>query len=259
MKPPLRQRTRLFLVILAVGLAAPSDGAIAAKAYRRIPAIPGAPPPATLSEFIARLRTAVEARDRAPILASVSDRFQCLRDFGGVCNGRMTPREKLSAITGLASGAAGEPMTAGFAVLARLLKAGHYALTTAHGATKKPLLCGPSVPKFDEKIIAKIDRELFGGDGQSFRFEWLAIPGERVAVHGKPSPAAAVVDTLSLEVVHADVTVAGTDGWFAVDLPSGAKFHVRDSDVVPLLPEQLCFTKHPSRGWRISAFVGGGD
>jgi hypothetical protein len=63
----------------------------------------------------------------------------------------------------------------------------------------------------------------------------------------------------SHELVHVDATVSGPEGWIAVDLPSGAKGHLRASNATHLLPEQLCFAVVSSIGWQISAFVGGGN
>jgi hypothetical protein len=229
------------------------------KAYRDIPVKFGEPLPATLSQFLVKLREATEAGNASLIFESVAENFHCLRDFGGVCDEHMTPREKFAAITGIRSGSAGDRNQTSLTALRRLLEAKYYALTTGHDATKTALLCGPAAPEFDKKLLAEIDKKIFGGDEESFWFEWVAVDGENVPVHSKPEATSPVLETLSLEMVHVDGETGSSDGWIAIDLPSGARGYVRETEVVTLLPEQLCFGEHPSAGWQISGFVGGGD
>jgi hypothetical protein len=251
---------KLLSLVLTVGLAAIAVGAAAeSKVYQRVAATPGEPPPASLSEFLAKLNQAVEAGDVSVIVASVSDDFQCLKDHGGDCDEGMNASEKFSAISGVSPEAGGDSNATALAALRRLLAVKQYALTTAHGAANAPLLCGPAVPKFDEKLIASTEQKVFGGDGEAFWFEWVAVTGESVPVHGKPSADAPALEKLSRELVRADTTVPRSDGWIAVDLPSGTRGYVREADVIELLPRQLCFTQQPSGAWQISAFVGGGD
>jgi len=257
MTPSSRPRPYLRAAVIAVAIAAMSGHATAdEKIYKRIPVTPGTPAPSTLSQFLAKLQRAAETGDASVILGSVSKDLRCLRDFGGVCNERMTARDKFSAMTGVIAKPAGSGQNDALVALRQLLNAQRFESTTAHGATS-PILCGPAVPKFDQNLVAST-KKVFGPDDDVW-FNWLAVEGQEVAAYSKPSPSSSIVAKLSQELVHVDATGSDPDGWIAVDLPSGAKGHLRAADVSTLLPEQLCFTTVPSVGWQISAFVGGGD
>jgi hypothetical protein len=243
--------SRAALALMA-GLAMAVNGSATAAEYRRIPVQLGEPAVPELAERIAKLRDAMKSGDVNFVLHSVADDFQCVRDFGGMCNESMTVHEKFAAAVRLKQVAG----NTNFGLMEQLLNARFFARTTALGELKSPLLCAPAVPRFDEEHLARVDTELFKGGDATYWFTWVAIEGNDISAYAKPDRSSPRMGTLSRELVHLDHVAQ--DGWLSIDLTTGKKAYVRSEDVTVLLPAQLCYTRN-TIGWQISAFVGGGD
>lgn len=245
--------TLMFVIAYAAGLVTIGEGHAKAGEYKRIPVQIGQPASPELATLIDKLQRAVKSGDATFIMKSVSDDFRCVRDFGGICSNHMTGREKFATALGL-------NLTTGKADLRsldKLLDAKLFAKSNALGELEVPLTCAPALPLFDRERLKQIDTELFQGDGETYWFNWVAVEGQGIAAVAKPNRSSARIGNLSRELIHVR---RNSDGeWLNVDLPSGSRAYVRSADVTYLLPAQLCYACHPSKGWQISAFVGGGD
>lgn len=118
----------------------------------------------------------------------------------------------------------------------------------------KGIVCAPASPTFADKDFQQLIEST-----KSDPSEWVypATPG--LEVHAKNDAGSPVVEKLGLILVRGLPDEQGGAGdWARVATPSGKTGFVPASAVVPLVNEQLCYSKDAG-GWHIAGYAGGGE
>jgi len=187
----------------------------------------------TFAAFRRQLLAAVRRRDTRFVMSVVDPRIQ--NDFGGGAgiadfrrHWRLDHPER-------------SPL---WSTLDRILRLGG-----SFTSRRRREFCAPYIfTKFPERL-----------DG----FSYQVITGKNVPVRQEPRSEAAVVTTLSYEIVKvpdaqpiAEKTATGTRNWIRIVAPNGRRAYVDAASIWSPVGYRACFTKRGG-GWRMTALIEG--
>lgn len=208
-----------------------------------------------LTDFLTSLRTTVEKRDEAGLIATVAPKIFWDRDFGGNfdenASGEANFRNAMQiGITDILP----EYVDDGWKRLALLLVPGKFSTEADFpGAYCTPVFPALTDAAAAEPTFAKVD---MGEEG--WRLQWGYVEGKAEA-RDKPAADGVVVATVENEAVPVySWGIEENIEWVDVGLPDGRRAFVDTRQVGSWVNERLCFGKSGDK-WSITGYIGGGD
>lgn len=224
--------------------------------YPRIPVtFPASADAPGLTDFLASLRTLVDKRDEAGLIAEVAPKIFWDRDFGGGFDENATGEANFrNAMQIGIPDILPEYADDGWKRLALLLAPGRFSTETdLPGAYCTPVFPTLTNAAAAEPTFVKVD---MGEEG--WRLQWGYVDG-KVEARDRPAADGAVFATLENEAVPVySWAVEDNAEWVDIGLSDGRRAFVDTKQVGSWVNERLCFGKSGYK-WTITGYIGGGD
>ncbi|MGZ3409360.1 MAG: hypothetical protein ACXWJW_16380 [Xanthobacteraceae bacterium] len=230
------------------GQAAPQQGLAPPKAYKPLAVRPPKPvEDPTFEQFRKQLADVVNRKDRAALQKMVvAQGFFWEAETGDKASKRKSSFENFATAVGL-----NDKSGSGWDIIATA--AGEPSLEPADG--RKGVQCGPANPQIDEKAFEDLIKAT-ATDAEEWGFPHAAGLEMRAA----PKPDAPVIEKLGVHLVRVlpddDSAGAQPSSMMRVVGPSGKVGYVANNALLPIVFDQLCYTKETG-GWKIAGYVGG--
>ena len=238
--------TALLLVLALVPTASPAQEA-APGPYQAIPVKLAKPlgDPA-LEAFRKEVTEIVKKKDRAALAGKVVTKgFFWEREDTNVADPKKSGIDNLAAALGLDT-----KDGPGWELLGIYL-----ADSTAEPVTDTPgVVCSPAAAAYNEKDFEQVIQAT-----KSDPTEWAYPTAAGLEMRAKPDSKAAVVEKLAavlLRMYPDETQPESAADWMRLVAPSGKMGYALVTSLMPLVSDQLCYTKEAS-GWRIAGYRGG--
>ncbi len=220
--------------------------AAAPKPYKAIAVEPPQPfKDASFEEFRKHLADAVKRKDRNALKSLVADKgFFWETEDGDKADAKKSSFDNFATAIGLNS-----KDNAGW----DLLEAAADETTAEEVQDRKGVMCAPASPTFDENAFDELTKET-----KTEVEEWGYPAAAGVEVHATAKPNSPVVEKLGMNLVRVldSDDSNDADAPLKVVTPAGKVGYVDSDAVVPIVFDQLCYSKD-SGSWKIVGYAGG--
>lgn len=207
-----------------------------------------------LTEFLASLRSAVEKRDDAALVASIAPKIFWDRDFGGGFDEAASGVENFRQAFQIGiPDILPEYADDGWTRLSQTLATGRFSTDAEHPGA----VCTPVAPTLADAAAAAATFAKVNMADDEWQLYWGFVDGKAEArQEGKAD--APVIGTVDNEAVPVHVWDFDKTGFVEIGLPDGKHGFVNAAQVGSWVDERVCLGQTDGK-WSIVGYIGGGD